>query len=146
MKLLDHDRIIHLHELYETTHSIYLVMDLVTGGELLKSLMSNEVYDLLKIINVMKKLLEVLKYLKLKKVAHRDLKPENILLRNEADNTDILIADFGLSTLLNGSEIIFNHCGTPGYIAPEVLNYASGQEFYDEQCDIFSVGVIFYIL
>lgn len=59
------------------------------------------------------------------KIVHRDLKPDNILLRNEEDEESIVIADFGLSTfLVDTKEIIFKRCGTPGFVAPEVLNYS----------------------
>jgi len=54
---------------------------------------------------------------------HRDIKPENLLLRECSNNYDIVIADFGLATLLNEKNIIFKRCGTPGYIAPEILAY-----------------------
>ena len=53
---------------------------------------------------------------------HRDLKPENILLKNKDDLTDIIIADYGLATFIEG-EILFKRCGTPGYVAPEILVY-----------------------
>lgn len=78
-----------------------------------------------------------------KNIIHRDLKPENILLKNEnSDMIDVAIVDFGFATLEQDYRKLFTRCGTPGYVAPEVLNDM------DYKCiaDIFSLGVIFYIL
>ena len=76
---------------------------------------------------------------------HRDLKPSNILLKSKNNDIDIVIADFGLATFLERKPI-FRKCGTPGYVAPEILNCSSGDQLYNEKCDIFSAGVIFYLL
>ncbi len=76
---------------------------------------------------------------------HRDLKPENLLLKNKYDDSHIVIADFGLATFLD-EQILFKRCGTPGFVAPEVLSYNDGDKFYDVKCDVFSAGIIFYIL
>ena len=76
---------------------------------------------------------------------HRDLKPENLLLKNKYDDSHIIIADFGLATFLD-EQILFKRCGTPGFVAPEVLSYNDGDKFYDVKCDVFSAGIIFYIL
>lgn len=121
-------------------------MDLVTGGDLLQKLSKNEKYRMTDIKKIMRTFLEILNYIHSRKIMHRDLKPENILLRSENEEFDIVIADFGLSTRLDNSSILFHHCGTPGFIAPEVLNYSKNFPFYNEKCDIYSVGVIFYIL
>jgi len=58
---------------------------------------------------------------------HRDLKPENILLKDMSSLTDVIIADFGLSTLVNSQNILLKKCGTVGYVAPEVLQYTVRQ-------------------
>lgn len=72
---------------------------------------------------------------------HRDIKPENLILKDEM-SFDLKLADFGLSELINKKENLFTRCGTPGYVAPEVLE----DKKYDTKCDIFSAGVILYIL
>ena len=79
------------------------------------------------------------------KIVHRDLKPENLLLRNHDNNYDIVIADFGLAACLN-ENLLFKRCGTPGFVAPEILEYTEGNPIYDEKCDVFSAGVILYLL
>ena len=76
---------------------------------------------------------------------HRDLKPENLLLRNDNNIYDIVIVDFGLSSFTNikPQEILFKRCGTPGFVAPEILNYKDGQsDFYDQKCDILFWQII----
>jgi len=78
-----------------------------------------------------------------KGIMHRDLKPANILLRTEY-NWNCVVADFGLAEFENSSEYLFKRCGTPGYVAPEVIGMTDSK--YNGKCDIFSVGVILYQL
>ncbi len=149
MKRLDHSNILKIYEVYETIHSIYLVIDLLEGGELLKRVKESPKLSHKDISKLMNNLLLALEHIHLKKIMHRDLKPENLLLKDKNNLFDIVIADFGLATRydINPSEIFFKRCGTPGFVAPEILNYKDGQEgFYDEKCDIFSAGSIFYVL
>lgn len=81
------------------------------------------------------------------KIIHRDLKPENILLRDSSDEKSVVIADFGLATsIANPKEVLFKRCGTPGFASPEILLYDNKSPFYNEKCDVFSIGVIFYLL
>ena len=80
-------------------------------------------------------------------VMHRDLKPENILFRtNDMSEENICIADFGLATFLDVEEYLFSRCGTPGFVAPEVVNLKDTKVKYNPICDEFSVGIIFHIL
>ena len=148
MRKMDHKQIIKLHEVHETEHSLYLILDALTGGELVKKMKEKPYYNQEDIIKIMKNLLEALEHVHFHKIMHRDLKLENLLLRNEKD-IDVVVVDFGLSSVvgLPVKEILFKRCGTPGFVAPEVLAYKdNSEEFYDEKCDIFSVGVILFIL
>ena len=74
-------------------------------------------------------------------IVHRDLKPEYLIFRDENLNS-LVIIDFGLSTTVKDSEPLFTRCGSPGYVAPEILNNLG----YGCKADIFSLGVIMYIL
>ena len=148
MRKYNHPNLIKIYEVYETENSIYMVLDLLEGGELFARLASKVYYDEDKISKLIKNLLSALNHLHKMKIMHRDLKPENILLKSKENDTDLVIADFGLSTeILSLDKILFKRCGTPGFVAPEVLNFDEKKfPFYNEKCDIFSVGVIFYIL
>ena len=76
---------------------------------------------------------------------HRDLKPENILVDNK-EGTKVIIADMGLTTKINLDKYLFCRCGTPGYVAPEVINVVNLKSTYSCVCDVYSAGIIFHIL
>ena len=138
-----------LYEVYESEHSIYLIMDLISGGELLSRLKDLSQFSNKDIAKLMFNMLDALNHIHSRGIMHRDLKPENILLRSKLETHDIIIADFGLSSFIKkqASEVFFKRCGTPGFVAPEILVYKENQaEFYNEKCDIFSAGIIFFIL
>ena len=78
-------------------------------------------------------------------IIHRDLKPENLIFRTPNDFNDIVIADYGLATKADEEEYIFVRCGTPGYVAPEIINF-KGKSGQSTISDIFSLGVIAHIL
>ena len=86
-----------------------------------------------------------LKEMHSKNIMHRDLKPENLLFKKEGDY-DCCIADFGLAEFSNINEYLFVRCGTPGYVAPEVINIKDMKTKYNPICDIFSLGLIFHLL
>lgn len=79
-----------------------------------------------------------------KNIMHRDIKPENILIRSK-NSLDLVIADFGLAEFAEIEEYLFVRCGTPGYVAPEVINIRDMKKKYSPICDIFSIGIIFHI-
>jgi len=148
MRSLDHENIIKLYEVHETENSIYLVLELIQGKSLqdaLKKSSFKEEYSEVKIVNMIRSILDALSYCASKGIMHRDLKPDNILLDKESK---IKIADFGLATLIDLPEYIFKKCGTPGYIAPEVFKYDPKNPVtaYDDKCDVFSAGCIFYYM
>ena len=76
---------------------------------------------------------------------HRDLKLENLIFREKGDINSLVLIDFGLSTKIDVKEYLYSRCGTPGMVAPEVLRRGK-TEMYDEKCDIFSTGVILFIM
>ncbi|CAK80477.1 unnamed protein product (macronuclear) [Paramecium tetraurelia] len=144
MRRLNQENLVRLHEVYETQNSIYFVLDILKGGELLSRVKSQPL-SAPNLQKLMYNLMKALCHLHSKKCIHRDLKPENLLLKEKDNDTDVVIADFGLACFLN-EDILFKRCGTPGFVAPEILAYKEGDPFYDEKCDVFSAGVIFYIL
>ena len=115
-------------------------MELLTGGELFDRIVKKGNYTEKEACIIITKILTALTYLHSLGIMHRDLKPENLILRNE-NFFEVVIADFGLASF-KSSKLLFRRCGTPGYVAPEILE--DGE--YDEKVDVFSAGVIFYIL
>lgn len=77
---------------------------------------------------------------------HRDLKLENILFRKPNVYDSLIIADFGLATNADAIPYIYCRCGTPGYVAPEVINERNMKAKHNVVCDIYSIGLIFYIM
>ncbi len=125
MRILEHDHVIKLYEVYETEKSIYLVIELIQGKSLqdiLKRPMFKEEYSEMRVMKMIYAILDALAYLASRCIMHRDLKPDNILV-DKGDK--IKIVDFGLATFIDLPEYIFKKCGTPGYIAPEVFNILS---------------------
>jgi len=142
MRRLEHSNIIQLYEVHESDKHIYLVLELLQGGELLDRIMRKGQYHERDASLLMKNLLSALDYMHSKGIMHRDIKPENLILKDSQNDSEIKIADFGLATFINSNDQLFKRCGTPGYVAPEILE----DEKYDEKVDIFSSGVILYIL
>lgn len=149
MKKLDHKYIMKLEEIHESKNSIYLVLELLQGGELLNYISSKQQLSLKDYWRVMKCILEALAYMDSKKIMHRDLKPDNMILKfkDKLENSVLKIVDYGLATVYDIPEYLFKRCGTPGFVAPEVINAPSKVNIhYTPKCDVFSAGVIFYIL
>lgn len=142
---MNHENIVKLYEVFETESSIYLVLELLEGGELFQRIPFMKNYDNTDIKTLMKNLLSALSHLHERGIMHRDIKPDNILLETGKNDYDIRIADFGLAAFID-EEILYKRCGTPGFIAPEIISYKEGDKMYNEKCDIFSAGLIFYIL
>ena len=149
MQVVKHPNIMNLHELHESKNSIYLVLELLEGGELFNYVSSKNSISVHEICRVMRCLLEALSYLSDNKIMHRDLKPENMILQDkgELQRATLKLVDFGLATHCDVPEYLFKRCGTPGYVAPEIINAPSNENIhYTPKCDVFSAGVIFYIL
>lgn len=141
LKLVRHPNIISLHDVYEDKQNIYIVTELVSGGDLYSRIEKERSrYTETEARAVMLPLLESVAYLHRLGIVHRDLKPENILCGERP--SDLKIADFGLSKLVHPEEIMKMPCGTLNYVAPEVLS----QKGYGREADIWSVGVIMYLL
>merc|ERR1712141_411418 len=119
----------------------YLVMELVTGGELFDRIVEKGSYTEKDAADLIKQVLSAVAYMHSSGVVHRDLKPENLLYHSPDEDSKIMISDFGLSKM-EESGIMATACGTPGYVAPEVL----AQKPYGKAVDVWSIGVISYIL
>jgi len=141
---LKHSNITRLYHVYNEPTKYYLVMELVSGGELFDRIVSKRSYTEEEARDVSKIICGAINYCHKNCIAHRDLKPENLLLMYKDSDTEIKIADFGFSKRVESPEsrCLVTRCGTPEYVAPEVL---SGKP-YNTKCDTWSLGVIIYIL
>ncbi len=147
MRGLHHQNIVKLFEVYETNSSFYMIMELLKGGNLSDFITKNNQFKSFETITIMKSLLNPLKYLHSLQIMHRDLKPENVLFRHEEiTEENICIADFGLATYTTITEFIYKKCGTPGFVAPEILRLKKEELKYGKVSDLFGVGVLFHIL
>ncbi|XP_071624306.1 calcium/calmodulin-dependent protein kinase type 1G isoform X2 [Heliangelus exortis] len=141
LRKIKHENIVTLEDIYESTTHYYLVMQLVSGGELFDRILERGVYTEKDASVVIHQVLTAVKYLHENGIVHRDLKPENLLYLTPEENSKIMITDFGLSKMEQNG-IMSTACGTPGYVAPEVL----AQKPYSKAVDCWSIGVITYIL
>jgi len=142
MKHISHSRITKLIGLYESERELHLVLEYVSGGDLFQLLAAKGRYSEAQAAKFMKRLLEALEYMHGRGVVHRDLKPENILLVEGSEGQEFKIADFGLASEYHAGESMTLRCGSPGYVAPEILE----KHPYDSKVDIFSAGILMYIL
>ena len=147
LKKMDHPNIIKLYDVYESANSYYLLMEECQGGELfdriIKRIENNQMYTEKEACEIISQVMGAIEYCHNKGIAHRDLKPENLLYLKEGSevNNPLKIIDFGLSQDLNIKKQLSSKVGTAYYVSPEIL---AGK--YNEKCDIWSAGVILYVL
>ncbi|KAJ3708008.1 hypothetical protein LUZ61_011713 [Rhynchospora tenuis] len=138
MKVLHHPNIVQIYEVIATRTKIYLVMEYVSGGQLSDKLYYLEKLDEETARRYFQQLIDAVDYCHSRQIYHRDLKPENLLLDK---NGNIKLSDFGLSILREPGELLTTSCGSPCYVAPEVVMHIS----YDGAgSDIWSCGVILF--
>ena len=144
-KTMQHPHIVRFVEVFEDNENIYMILELCANRSLMDMLRRRSRFTEPETRYFMLQLLGALKYMHGKNIIHRDLKPGNVFLD---DNMDIKVGDFGLATLLvDEHERKKTICGTPNYIAPEVLfnggKHGSGHSF---EVDLWGVGVIMYAM
>jgi len=130
-----------MYEFFEDEKRYYIVTEICKGGELFDEIIARGKFTEKDAAILMKQVLSCVNYCHKNHIVHRDLKPENILLEQNKDFDQIKIIDFGTSLVYDSSKSLDEKLGTPYYIAPEVLN-----KKYNEKCDIWSCGVITYII
>lgn len=139
---LQHENIIRLYQVYNEADYFYLVTEKMMGGELFDRIVSKQFYSEKEARDACKIMFEAIGYCHQQNVAHRDLKPDNLLLLSADDDSRLKIADFGFAKKASGENSLTTQCGTPGYVAPEILNSVP----YGIKADMWSLGVIVYTL
>lgn len=117
LKFINHQNIIKLYEVLDTTNDIFVIMELAEGGELYDYIQNNDISES-EAKFFFKQIISGVGYAHVNLIAHRDLKPENILI----DNSKLIkIVDFGLSNLMKDGRLLKTACGSPNYAAPEIV-------------------------
>lgn len=141
MKIVRHPCIVRLHEVLASRTKIYIIMEFVTGGELFDKIVHQVRLPEKEARRYFQQLIDAIAHCHSKGVYHRDLKPENLLLDCQGN---LKVSDFGLSALpQQGVDLLHTTCGTPNYIAPEVL---SNRGYDGAAVDVWSCGVILFVL
>ncbi|XP_038638191.1 calcium/calmodulin-dependent protein kinase type 1-like isoform X3 [Scyliorhinus canicula] len=142
LRMIKHENIVSLQKVYESPSHLYLIMELVSGGELFNRIIERGFYTERDASKLIQQVLDAVNYLHQLGIVHRDLKPENLLYASPFDDSKIMISDFGLSKIEETGRFLSTACGTPGYVAPEILE----QKPYGKSVDCWSIGIISYIL
>ena len=150
LQSLNHPYIVKLLDLFiDPGKAVYIVMELLHGGDLFDRIVQKSRYSELESKRAMRRLLAAVHYLHQDRdIVHRDLKPENLLLVSRIDDVTVKLTDFGLAKSIT-EDGLKTFCGTPQYFAPEVLRRrttVAGRGRYGKEADIWSLGVILYIL
>lgn len=137
-----HPNIVKIIEYYESQRSLYIVTEYLNGGELFDKISQKGSFTEKEVHGIVTQILSAIIYLHDLNIIHRDLKPENIIFEKLGlDEMNLKLIDFGTSREIQKDQKLKIKMGTPYYIAPEVL-----KKNYDQKCDVWSLGVITYIL
>ncbi|XP_020401767.1 CBL-interacting protein kinase 8 isoform X2 [Zea mays] len=141
MKLVRHPNVVRLHEVLASRKKIFIILEFITGGELFDKIIRHGRLSEADARRYFQQLIDGVDFCHKKGVYHRDLKPENLLLDSQGN---LKISDFGLSAWpAQGSFLLRTTCGTPNYVAPEVLSHKG---YNGALADTWSCGVILYVL
>lgn len=140
MKLLNHHNVMKLYDVYETSKNLFLIMELVEGGELFDYIVKRRTISRSETRRIFREIIAGVDYMHAHGVAHRDLKPENIMLDHQKH---VKIVDMGMSAVMREGELLATSCGSPHYASPQVV---SGEKYDGREADIWSCGVILFAL
>lgn len=143
MQNIRHSCVVQMHDFILESDSVYLALEYMRGGDLLSRITNKGFLPEQNAKLFFFQMCHAIKYLHSQKITHRDLKPDNILLDSNDDDTLVKISDFGLSKLIQNNSVLRTLCGTPLYVAPEVL-LTNGRGVYTEKVDIWSLGVVLF--
>ncbi|KYN17642.1 Serine/threonine-protein kinase Chk2 [Trachymyrmex cornetzi] len=132
------------HDIFDTNEVMYIILELMEGGELFDRIRSKGKLSEPCAKLIFYQVVHAIYYLHRKGITHRDLKPENILLKDNSENPLVKVSDFGMSKFVDAQTMMRTFCGTPMYVAPEILA-TNGRSSYTSQVDVWSLGVILYV-
>lgn len=145
LRSLQHPHIIQLYDVYIAETKIYIVMELMSGGELFDYVVQKGTLTEEEASRIVRKVTSALVYMHSKNVIHRDMKPENLLLAHKprsSHDIEVKIIDFGLSKILSDGPVTSSFLGTRGYLAPEMIQ----RRDYSKSVDSWALGVIVFVL
>jgi len=142
MSSLTHPHIVPLIDFFEEKDCYFLVMELMSGGDLFDRIGKIKAYSEEDARDLAVKMLKAMSYCHSHRVAHCDMKPKNLLLMSEDNNSYIKLADFGFAARCHTEKCLSKQCGTPFFVSPEILM----RQPYDQQSDMWSVGCIIFLL
>lgn len=150
LQKLDHPRIVKLKDFYEDDNNYYMLMEFVSGGDLMDFVAAHGTVGEDAGREITRQVLEAVKYMHSKGISHRDLKPDNIMIEQD-DPVLIKITDFGLAKIQNQNTFLNTFCGTLAYVAPEVIDGKNSEDrmkrdVYSSLVDMWSIGCLVYVI
>lgn len=142
MSGLHHKYICPMIDYFEEDRCHFVVMELEKGGDLCERINDKVTYNEADAIQVTRNIIEAMDFVHSKGFAHCDIKPRNYLLRSKRDDVDVRLADFGFAQHVHAPNSLTSQCGTPFFVAPEVIN----RKPYDQKVDMWSIGVTCYLM
>jgi calcium/calmodulin-dependent protein kinase I len=142
MSSLTHPHIVPLIDFFEEKDCYFLVMELMSGGDLFDRIGKKKTYSEADARDLAVKMIKAMAYCHSHNIAHCDMKPKNLLLMSEDNDSYIKLADFGFAARCHIPKSLTKQCGTPFFVSPEILM----RQPYDQQSDMWSVGCIIYLL
>lgn len=144
MNKIDNPHCIRMYECYESPQKVFMILELLAGGELFDRILSQSFFGEKMAAVVIRDVTSAIQHLHSHGIVHRDLKPENLIFQSKDENSPVKIADFGFGKINMHFylESMTTRCGSPGYMAPEILKGVP----YDNMCDLWSLGVVLYVL
>ena len=141
LKMIDHPHIMKIYEYYQKENYLYIVTEFLAGGELFYRIEQLNKFTESAAAKYIRQILLAVSYLHARQIIHRDIKPENVVFETPEPDSNLKLIDFGTSKKLLDNKKLKTTMGTAYYVAPEVLNKS-----YDFKCDVWSCGVILYVL
>lgn len=141
LKSLDHPNVLKLLDFFEESPDFFIVMELMEGGDLFDRIAQKTQYTEVDARQLGLSLLRAVEHIHSRCVAHRDLKPQNLLLKSTSDDSLIKVSDFSFAKRVHTPKSLLTRCGTPTYVAPEILK----NHPHDHMADMWSVGVIIFV-